>query len=334
MLHHWFIVERLLGLHWALAPLRRPRKRLPLRSSIQSTTFKTPPAPNYYKFCLIIFVYILLICSHVHAVFHEVFLIYSLCAAPTILLRGSLIMLFQRHNENRAIHKLLNPPCNPSSNVISDHIHFNTTSCDTKKLTMLSAWQTSHDNSTIMDYLPGSKAICIDTGASASISNDKRDFITFNSITNQTTSGIGSGLNVEGCGTILWTITDDEGNKIKLYISDSFFVPNIPICLLCPQQVAKQTNNPSDGFTAGGSFGTLQYDGFVHTIHYNGRNGLPLIFATQATSGSQPSTCNNLHAAAYLSTTDLDAQHTNITKTQRKLLHVHKRMAHLGLDEV
>jgi hypothetical protein len=286
MLHHWFIVERSFGLHWDPAPLRRPRKRLQPRLSLQSIKSRTPPAPNYHKFQLLVLIYTLVILSNAHAVFHEVLPIHSLCAAPTLLLFGSSFMLFQRHREHRAIHILLNPPCNPSKDVISDNVYFNTTSCNTKKLTMLSAWQTSNKNSTIMDYLPGSKAIFIDTGASTSISNDKRDFITFNPITNQTISGIGSGLNIEGCGTILWTITDDEGKKINLYISNALYVPNIPICLLCPQQVAKQTNNPNDVFTAGGLFGTLQYDGFVRTVQYNGRNGLPLIFATVPMSGS------------------------------------------------
>ena len=106
---------------------------------------------------------------------------------------------------------------------------------------MLSAWQTSNERiSTIMDYTPGSKAICIDIGASACISNDERAFVTLTTVTDQTISGIGSGLTVQGHGTLLWTISDNDGNKIKLYIADALYVRNIPICLLCPQQVAKQ----------------------------------------------------------------------------------------------
>jgi len=248
---------------------------------------------------------------------------------------GLPIFTFQKHKENKAIQQLFHPTLSsPIKDVFQNHDSFQTTSCNAEKLAMLSAWQTSITNSTIMNYASGSKAICIDTGASVCISNDKCDFITFQPITNQTISGIGSGLNVAGRGTILWNINDDAGNRIKLYISDALYVPTIPICLLCPQQVAKQTKHPNDGFTAGGTSGIFQYDGFIRTVHYNGRNGLPLIFASEPASVPSSNTCTNPHAAAYLSTVNPVDSPTSLTKTQRKLLHVHERMAHLGFDDI
>jgi hypothetical protein len=189
---------------------------------------------------------------------------------------------------------------------------------------MLSAWQTTNEwSSTIMDYAPGSKAICIDTGASSCISNDKRNFLFLKTVSNQTLSGIGSGLRVEGHGTLRWTIPDKEGNKIMLHIADALYVPSIPICLLCPQQVAKQTKNPQDGFLAGGSFGTLTFDGFVRAVPYNGRNGLPLIFAADPQSTLPNRQCSNSHTAACLSTAVSEAPGANLSKVQRKLLHIH-----------
>jgi len=132
---------------------------------------------------------------------------------------------------------------------------------------MLSAWQTTNSKAPIlMDYAPRSKAICIDTGASSCISNDRTNFISFSTVTDQVISGISSGLSVEGCGTLHWNIRDDDGNNIILHISDALYIPTIPICLLCPQQVAKQTGLASDGFTAGGTHGTFTYDGFTRTV--------------------------------------------------------------------
>jgi len=256
---------------------------------------------------------------------------------PTVLLCSSSIILLHNYKENQAINKLLHSsPCRPITDVSLVPDSFRTTSCNTKKLAMLSAWQTTNEKtSTIMDYVPGSKATCIDTGASACISNDKRDFLTFHPTTNQTISGIRSGLTVKGRCTLLWTITDNEGNKITLYVSDALYAPNIPICLLCPQQVAKQTNNPQDRFNAGGLFGSLTYEGFVRTVPYNGRNGLPLIFADAPMSHASSTTCPNPHTAAYLSTAlPDDLPNTNLSKSQRKLLHIHERMAHLNFDEI
>jgi hypothetical protein len=159
-----------------------------------------------------------------------------------VLLCGSSIMTICRYQTNKAIHQLFNPsPCELTNHKDLDHTSFINTSCNAKKFAMLSAWQTTNERiSTIMDYTTGSKAICIDTGASTCISNDKRDFVTLTTVTDQTISGIGSGLAVQGRSTLLWTISDNDGNKIKLYIADALYVPNIPICLLCPQQVAKQ----------------------------------------------------------------------------------------------
>jgi hypothetical protein len=135
---------------------------------------------------------------------------------------------------------------------------------------MLSAWQTMNTRaSRVMDFAPGSIAICIDTGASSSISNDREDFITFQQVTDQVISGISSGLKVEGRGTLHWIIRDDNGDDVVLHISNALYVPKVPLCLLCPQQVAKQTGNLNDGFIAGGLNGVFIYNGFTLVCLYS-----------------------------------------------------------------
>jgi len=96
---------------------------------------------------------------------------------------------------------------------------------------MLSAWQTMNTRaSRVMDFAPGSIAICIDTGASSSISNDREDFITFQQVTDQVISGISSGLKVEGRGTLHWIIRDDNGDDVVLHISNALYVFAFTLC--------------------------------------------------------------------------------------------------------
>jgi len=326
MVYHWFIVAQLLGLYWDPSPSWRPRKQKSSPQPTKSTKPKTPPAPNYHRLRLFFFIYILFTSSHVYAVFRDELPIKSLCTMPMVLLCSSCIMSLHNNKENRAINKLLHSsPCGPITDVSLVPDSFQTTSCNTKKLAMLSPWQTTNEkSSTIMDYVPGSKAICIDTGASACISNDKRDFLTIHPTTNLV-------LDLALLLKVVTLFTDNEGNKIKLYVSDALYVPNIPICLLCPQQVAKQTNNPQ----VWRSIWYLTYDGFVQTVPYNRRNGLPLIFVNAPMSNASSTTCPNPHTAAYLSTAiSDDLTSTNLSKSQRKLLHIHERMAHLNFDEI
>jgi hypothetical protein len=206
---------------------------------------------------------------------------------------------------------------------------------------MLSAWQSTNSKAPIiMDYAPGSKAICIDTGASSCISNDKHDFITYYPVTDQVISGISSGLKVEGRSTLRWIIRDDNGNDVILHVSDALHVPKIPLCLLCPQQIAQQTGKSNDGFLAGGVNGVVTYDGFVRTVPYNGRNGLPLLFAADPESikstwtPSVPASCTSDHVRAFLTTEIPTSSDTNLSRTQWKLLHIHEHMGHIGFDEL
>ena len=191
--------------------------------------------------------------------------------------------------------------------------HTNHQPSDATKLAMLYAWQSANVQSPIyMDYAPGSKAICVDTGASSCISNDKNDFISLEKVQHLSIAGIGSGLSIEGVGILRWTINDDDGNAIVLHVQDALYVPKVPMCLLCPQQIAQQTAKGNDGFHAEAKFGRLTYDGFTRTIPYNGRNGLPIVFTARnvfgpsalfsSTSVTSQVPCASAYATSLLST--------------------------------
>jgi hypothetical protein len=61
---------------------------------------------------------------------------------------------------------------------------------------------------------------------------------------------------------------------LKVEVCNALYVPNVPIHLLCPQQVAMQTGEDNDGFIVG-HHGTLIYDGLVKIVHYNGKMVCP-----------------------------------------------------------
>ena len=195
----------------------------------------------------------------------------SLSALPLTLLAGTSIQVLCQRENHQAFCKLFAQLSTNSIHVGQFLAEFfppnDGTLCNATKLSMLSAWQSANARSPIyMDYAPGSKAICIDTGASSCISNDRNDFISLEKVQNQTISGIGSGLDIAGYGTLQWRINDDDGNTIVFHVRDALYVPKVPMCLLCPQQIAQQTAKDHDGFHAEAKFGTLTYDGFVRTI--------------------------------------------------------------------
>ncbi len=103
--------------------------------------------------------------------------------------------------------------------------------------------------------------------------------------------------------------------------------------------MAKQTGKSTDGFLVGGTNGTFTYDDFVRTVPYNGRNGLLLLFTTdpatiQSTQTStNPASCTSNYVQALLST-EIPPSFMNLSRVQHKLLHIHERMGHLGLDEI
>ena len=79
-------------------------------------------------------------------------------------------------------------------------------------------------------------AIGIDNHASRCMGNDKRLFE--NLVLANTTEhvgGISKGLAIEGKGTLVLTINDDNGKPHKLRIPNSLYLPGLRMCLLSPQ---------------------------------------------------------------------------------------------------
>jgi hypothetical protein len=188
----------------------------------------------------------------------------------------------------------------------------------------------------MMNFSPGGIAICMDTGASSCISNNKSDFIDIQPSSNTVLKGIGSGLHIEGIGTICWKFSNDNGDEIALHIHDSLYVPSTPMCLLSPQTIAQQTNHPLDGFHAKGSTGTFTFSGFHKTIFYNSKNNLPIFFTSPDLSNPlpyNPTLSSDITHASYLSK-EPDQLQNNMTPLQHKLLLKHQQMGHHHMDKI
>jgi hypothetical protein len=123
---------------------------------------------------------------------------------------------------------------------------------------------------------PGGNSVCIDTGASGTIWIWKQHFISLQKFDNMMTNGIASDLKLQGIGVIRFTIMDKDDNTIDIIIRDALYVPDAPMCLLCPQQLALKTVKDGDFFNALEQHGFLAVGGFKSIVQYDRHNNLPI----------------------------------------------------------
>jgi hypothetical protein len=221
----WFIVMRNFGLFRPLSP--RWRKQSPVsKHELNADPSLVPPRKPPDKFRRgILFLFLAYLCVIVITttqVWCENASLATLSAVPLTMSSGlvasHLATFTTKYSHQPADFIFQSADC-----------HFDSTnSSNAIKSSMLSAWQSSNaTKSIIMDYAPGSNPICVDTGASVCISNNKNDFISLVKISSETIQGIGSGLQVEGKGTLRWIIYDDDGQEVTLYVRDALYVPGV-----------------------------------------------------------------------------------------------------------
>lgn len=207
-------------------------------------------------------------------------------------------------------------------------------STNSSKLAYLSAWQSTHNTTLkLMNFNPGGYPICIDTGASSCISNNKSDFVNLHPTTNTVLNGVGSGLNIDGVGTLCWKFTNDNEDEISLHIQDSLYVPSAPMHLLSPQTIAQQTDNSLDGFHANGPHGIFTFAGFSKSIHYISKNNLPIFFTSSDFLSMNVSESSTHPHHSYLSTENVTLD-DNLSSSQRKLLLKHHQIGHLHMTKI
>ena len=81
---------------------------------------------------------------------------------------------------------------------------------------------------------------------------DETDFIpgTYKKITGVTINGIAEGLKDAGFELVSWIFQDDKKKNIELIIEQVLHITGLPIWIIYPQQVAKQTGHIMYGLHA------------------------------------------------------------------------------------
>jgi hypothetical protein len=84
--------------------------------------------------------------------------------------------------------------------------------------------------------------IAIDTGATRSLTDDRRDFVGPLQRSNTRINGIGGHQQGQWMGTVKWSIFDDDGLRHDLLIPNTVLVPKgaLPFRLLSPQHFAQE----------------------------------------------------------------------------------------------
>jgi hypothetical protein len=147
-------------------------------------------------------------------------------------------------------------------------------------------------------------------------------------IKNLSLRGIATGLPIVGIGTLQWPIATDSRTNVALKIQNALYVPNCPMNLLSPQQLAQQTQCLGDGFNALANVGLLRFSGHHRTVLLEPSSNLP-IFHTVGLS-PQALTSNTPAPSTICSLLAFNAKIDNLTEVQWQLLRDY-HLGHLGL---
>jgi hypothetical protein len=123
-----------------------------------------------------------------------------------------------------------------------------------------------------------SKQFIINTGASITIVNSKKDFISSIELTNTgEVTGIASGLAVHGIGTIALWLWADDNTMQHITLPHCLYVLACPVGLLCPWHLAAHTGHMTDGFNALADHGILMCNSSKIHVNYDDSTGLPIV---------------------------------------------------------
>lgn len=132
----------------------------------------------------------------------------------------------------------------------------------------------SEDRNVECSFDTDSFRIVIDTGASAAFTFCKQDFITFTPL-NDKVKGLAT-LKIAGVGTVQYRVKNDQGETVNLIIENCYYVPEMDICLISPQQLTKQSTTPCAQSFDDKVF-HLRWNGNTKTIPISKTNNLPIL---------------------------------------------------------
>jgi hypothetical protein len=207
-------------------------------------------------------------------------------------------------------------------------------SCTTENkfmLIKLAAFEaTYHDNVTPIS--PDTVPLVIDSGASATVTPYSTDFVdSIRPVQNVEITGIASGLQVRGIGTVSYQFFNDAGQLQTLQIKDCLYVPQCSARLLCPRQIPHNTGNPRDIFISGQDKAMIFCHGQPTTIAYDSLTNLPILYTAPGITSFQRFCANQ----GIIYTTPSETPFCyNMTPKQRKKMQLHERCAHVHWDQL
>jgi hypothetical protein len=179
---------------------------------------------------------------------------------------------------------------------------------------------------------PDMVPLVIDSGASITVTPYETDFITpIRPVQNTEITGIASGLQVKGIGTVSYSFHNDAGELQTLNIKECLYVPQCTARLLCPRQIPSNTSCSKDIFIAGEDKALLICFGKPKTVPYDSLTNLPLLFTALGISSFTRFCANQ----GIIDTSPSENPFCyNMTPRQQKKLQLHERCAHVHWDQL
>jgi hypothetical protein len=110
--------------------------------------------------------------------------------------------------------------------------------------------------------------------------------------TAQRVGSISKGLVIEGKGTLVVTINDDNGNPHRIKIPNSLYLPGLRMCLLSPQHWAQEARDnytrPNGTRMENNAHSWKLFWGqgcFVKTIPFDDATNTPIFYTLPSTTG-------------------------------------------------
>ena len=124
--------------------------------------------------------------------------------------------------------------------------------------------------------------IIVDSGASVSLTHSMQDFISYEVYANPTmVTGITSGLQIQGQGTIAWHVVNDHGHVVPIIVRNVQYVPELPMRLFSPQQLLRQDEDPKRFFSMYPTCAILRWDWNIVQVPYDNGSSLPILHTAE-----------------------------------------------------
>jgi hypothetical protein len=167
--------------------------------------------------------------------------------------------------------------------------------------------------------------IIFDSGASTSVSPNKEDFVTFTK-TYKHLNGLNGGAEVQGEGTVKWTVYTDRGKRIVI-TTYAYYVPDTTDRLFSPIPYFRQPGNTGGNgcFKLTENGATITFPNSTETISMQlPNNALPGVYPIVSLPTSNETALVSV----------LEESNLHLTADQKYLLLWHQRIGHFGMQRI